>query len=203
MLVDRTQKRRRNQQSGVRSLEAESGECFCDCLQAERRVFLWLSSTLHTCVKLKTVTKIRRSSARDTSRECLSCTEFFAGLEASGGIKTEVWFFLLFFGMRLSMQRRLWSKPARKERIAVVKAWQNEWGGQFNCSLLDRTNSTELVVAGFGGLIDDSVLSRRTPRLLTVSDRGTVVSSSWRVLTAIEDSFCLVPMSIASFFFTI
>ena len=40
MLVDRTQKRRKNQQSGVRNLEAESGECFCDCLQAERRVFL-------------------------------------------------------------------------------------------------------------------------------------------------------------------
>ena len=44
-----------------------------------------------------------------------------------------------------------------------------------------RTNSTELVVAGFGGLIDEvlhSVLSRRTPRLMTESERGTVVSSS-------------------------
>ena len=52
------------------------------------------------------------------------------------------------------------SRQARKERIAVVKAWENEWGDQFHCSvggkiLLDRTNSTELVAAGFDGLTDE------------------------------------------------
>ena len=36
------------------------------------------------CVKLKTVTELT------WSRECLSCTEFFVGLEASGEIETEV-----------------------------------------------------------------------------------------------------------------
>ena len=38
------------------------------------------------CVELKTVTEIRQSSAHHTFfiRECLSCTEFFLALEASG-----------------------------------------------------------------------------------------------------------------------
>ena len=43
------------------------------------------------------------------------------------------------------------SRQSKKERIAVVEAWQNEWGDQFHCSLdgkilPDRTNSTERVV---------------------------------------------------------
>ena len=42
-------------------------------------------------MKLKTVTEIRRSSARDTFiAECLSCTESFVGLGASGKTETEV-----------------------------------------------------------------------------------------------------------------
>ena len=41
------------------------------------------------CVKLKTVTEIRQSSTHDTFiEECLSCTEFLVGLEASGQIET-------------------------------------------------------------------------------------------------------------------
>ena len=41
------------------------------------------------CVKLKTVTEIRQCSTRDTFiEECLSCTEFFFGLEARGEIET-------------------------------------------------------------------------------------------------------------------
>ena len=52
------------------------------------------------------------------------------------------------------------SRQTRKERTAAVKAWQNEWGDQFHCSLgvkifSDRTNSTELVVARFVGLADE------------------------------------------------
>ena len=52
------------------------------------------------------------------------------------------------------------SRQARKQRTAVVKAWHNQWGDQFHCSLggkilPDRTNSTELVVAGYGGLTDE------------------------------------------------
>ena len=49
---------------------------------------LRVSESSGGCVKLKTVTEIRRSSARD--RECLSCIEFFVGLEASGEMETEV-----------------------------------------------------------------------------------------------------------------
>ena len=57
-------------ESGVRNLEAES-------------IRNGVEST-GGCVKLKTVTEIR------WSRECLSCTELFVGLEASGEIETEV-----------------------------------------------------------------------------------------------------------------
>ena len=42
------------------------------------------------CVKMKTVTEIRRSSAHNTFiAECLSCTQFFVGLGASGEIEIE------------------------------------------------------------------------------------------------------------------
>ena len=52
------------------------------------------------------------------------------------------------------------SRQTRKERAAVVEAWQNECRDQFLCSLgekilPDRTNSTELVAAGFGGLTNE------------------------------------------------
>ena len=41
--------------------------------------------------KVKTVTETRQSSACDTFiAECLSCSELFAGLGASGEIETEV-----------------------------------------------------------------------------------------------------------------
>ena len=41
------------------------------------------------CVKLKTVTEIRRNSVCDTFiAECLSCAEFLVGLAASGKIET-------------------------------------------------------------------------------------------------------------------
>ena len=56
-------------ESGARNLEAES-------IREFGRV-----------CKVEDVTEIRRSSARD--RECLSCIEFFVGLEASGEIETE------------------------------------------------------------------------------------------------------------------
>ena len=52
MSVDRTQKRRGNQQSGARNLEAESIRSGAESTGG--------------CVKLKTITEIRRSSARDT-----------------------------------------------------------------------------------------------------------------------------------------
>ena len=65
-------------------------------------------------------------------RECLSCTEFFVGLEASGEIETAVLCgqFYVFFQYEASstvlyatkaLDRG--SRQARKERIAVVEAW--------------------------------------------------------------------------------
>ena len=127
------------------------------------------------CVKLKTVTEIRRSSVRDTFiAECLSRTEFSVGLGASGKIEIEVWCgqFYVFFSeasssvlyAKKTMDRG--GRQARKERIAVVEAWQNEWGDQFHCSLggkilPDRDNSTELLVAGSCGLTDEVLQSQR------------------------------------------
>ena len=45
-------------------------------------------------------------------------------------------------------------KQARKDKIVVVEAWQNERGDKFHCSLNGRIlpgriNSMELVAAGF------------------------------------------------------
>ena len=78
--MDRKQKRRGNQQSGARNLEAENIRS-----RAERT---------GRCVKLETVTEIRQSSARHTfiaeSVNILSRTEFFVGLGATGEIETEV-----------------------------------------------------------------------------------------------------------------
>ena len=44
----------------------------------------------------------------------------------------------------------------------------------------------------------DSVISRMTPRLLTWSERGMSVLSSWRLEVRTEESFDLVPVSMAS-----
>ena len=57
-------------------------------------------------------------------------------------------------------------KQARKEKIVVVEAWQNERGDKFHCSLNGkilpgRTNSMELVAAGFGGLTDEVTHANR------------------------------------------
>ena len=68
-----------SRESGARNLEAES---------IRNR-----TESTEGCVKLKTVTEIRRSSARDTfiaESGCLSCTEFRVGFGASGKIETEV-----------------------------------------------------------------------------------------------------------------
>ena len=165
-------------ESGVRNMEAESIKSRAENTGGR--------------VKFKTVTKTEQCPWYIYDRQCLSCTEFFAGLGASGENETEVWcgqvYIYLFFNFSRRRAAVLYatktldrgSMPARKERIAVVDAWQNEWGDQFHCSLSgktvpDRSNSTELVVARVGGLTDevqvstDSVLSRRTPRLLTES----------------------------------
>ena len=80
-VVDQKQKRRGNnsRESHARNLEDES---------IRNR-----TESMGRCVKLKTVTEIRRSSARDTfiaESACLSCTEFRVGLGASGKIETEV-----------------------------------------------------------------------------------------------------------------
>ena len=69
-----------------------------------------------------------------------------------------MWSVLHFFSMRWAAQFYM---QARKEKTAVVKAWQNEWGDQFHCSLSgkilpDVTNLMELVVAWFGSLTSSS-----------------------------------------------
>ena len=82
MEMDRKQKRRGNQptkdrESGARNLEAESIRSRAESTGG--------------CVKLKTVTEIRRSSARDMFiAECLYLVlNCFAGTGASGDIETE------------------------------------------------------------------------------------------------------------------
>ena len=49
----------------------------------------------------------------------------------------------------------------------------------------------------------DSVLSRMTARLLTWSERGMSELSSWRQEAEAEESFDLVPVSMASVFFAV
>ena len=64
-------------ESGARNLEAES--------------IKGRAESTGGCVKLKTVSEIRRRCDPDTfTVECLSCTEFFVGLGSSGEIETEV-----------------------------------------------------------------------------------------------------------------
>jgi len=88
------------------------------------------------------------------------------------------------------------STQTRKERVAVVEGWQNEWGDQCYCSLgrktlRDTSESAKLVVTGIGGLINAGfhgqyVCCRGECRGCWRSDSGTVLSSSWRLLTVRE-----------------
>ena len=86
------------------------------------------------------------------------------------------------------------NRQTRKERVAVVEAWQNEWGDQRYCSLgrkilRDTSESAKLVATGIGGLINAGfhgqyVCCRGECRGFWRSESGTVQSSSWRLLTA-------------------
>ncbi len=86
------------------------------------------------------------------------------------------------------------SRQTRKERVAVVEAWQNEWGDQRYCSLgrktlRDTSESAKLVATGIGGLINAGfhgqyVCCRGECRGFWRSESGTVLSSCWRQLTA-------------------
>ena len=65
-----------NGKSGMRNMEAESIRI--------------RAKSMEGYVKLKTVTEIRQSSAHGRFiAESLSCTKFFVGLGASGGLETE------------------------------------------------------------------------------------------------------------------
>ncbi len=88
------------------------------------------------------------------------------------------------------------SRQTRKERVAVVEAWQNEWGDQRYCSLgrktlRDTSESAKLVATGIGGLINAGfhgqyVCCRGECRGFWRSESGTVLSSCWRQLTVRE-----------------
>ena len=124
-----------------------------------------------------------------------------------------MWSVLHFFGMRWAAQ--FWvhwmkamdrgSRNSRNERTAVVEAWQNEWSDQLHCSvngkmLLDRADTAKLVVTGFGSLIYEvyyAVCCQGEHQGFWRSETVSVISSSWRVFTEIEDSFCFIPMSIS------
>ena len=80
------------------------------------------------------------------SRECLFCT-LSVGLGAIGETKTEVWYVVRFTLFQYVLSSTILyatktvdrgSRQARKERTAVVKVWQNEWGDQFHCSLSEK-----------------------------------------------------------------
>ena len=112
------------------------------------------------------------------------------------------------------------SRQTRKERVAVVEAWQNEWGDQRYCSLgrkilRDTSESAKLVATGIGGLINAGfhgqyVCCRGECRGFWRSESGTVLSSCWRLLTVrvglcyrqAEVSFCLVLFRRASLVFS-
>ena len=106
------------------------------------------------CVKLKTVTEIRRSSARDTFIAfILYWTRFFAGRGSSGEtIETEVCCGQLYWSsstiLYATMASDRGNMQARKDRIAVVKAWQNEWLRwpiSLNLASVERYFRTELI----------------------------------------------------------
>ena len=88
------------------------------------------------------------------------------------------------------------SRQTRKERVAVVEAWQNEWGDQRYCSLgrktlRDTSESAKLVATGIGGLINAGFHGQyvccrgecRVGLCFWRSESGTVLSSCWRLLT--------------------
>ena len=97
------------------------------------------------------------------------------------------------------------SRQTRKERVAVVEAWQNEWGDQCYCSLgrktlRDTSESAKLVVTGIGGLINAGfhgrtvVCCRGECRGFWRSESGTVLSSCWRLLT-VRVGLCFLSQS--------
>ena len=96
------------------------------------------------------------------------------------------------------------SRQTRKERVAVVEAWQNEWGDQRYCSLgrkilRDTSESAKLVATGIGGLINAGfhgqyVCCRGECRGFWRSESGTVLSSSWRLLTVREWDCAIVKL---------
>ena len=99
------------------------------------------------------------------NREQSCCTEFSAGLGASGeiGAKEGYGEFYFCFGTVLRAKKAIiiWTEKAgrRERRVAVVEAWQNEWGDQCYCSLgrktlRDTSESAKLVATGSGGLIN-------------------------------------------------
>ena len=60
----------------------------------------------------------------------------------------------MFFQYEVSRTLQGRKKQARKDKIVVVEAWQNERGDKFHCDLNGRIfpgriNSMELVAAGF------------------------------------------------------
>ena len=97
------------------------------------------------------------------------------------------------------------SRQTRKERVAVVEAWQNEWGDQRYCSLgrkilRDTSESAKLVATGIGGLINAGfhgqyVCCRGDCRGFWRSESGTVLSSCWRLLTVIEWDCAIVMLN--------
>ena len=96
------------------------------------------------------------------------------------------------------------SRQTRKERVAVVEAWQNEWGDQRYCSLgrkilRDTSESAKLVATGIGGLINAGfhgqyVCCRGECRGFWRSESGTVLSSCWRQLTVREWDCAIVKL---------
>ena len=123
-----------NQQSGARNLEAESIRSGAESMGGH--------------VKLKTVTEIRRSSARDTfiaesvylvlnslldwkpveklKQRCYVVSFTFFQYEISSTV--------LYVTKALDRG----SKQARKERTAVVKVQQHEWGDQFHLLVVQQ-----------------------------------------------------------------
>ena len=186
MLMDRKQKRHRNHQGRVWCEESEGWE-----------YQKWSGEYGRACkVEDSHRDKTKQCPWYIYSRECLSCTEFFVGLEASGEIETEELcgqYFFIFFSV--------WGE--QHSSVCDEGYGQMKQAGQKgeNCSSLGVTEWVRWPCSFTVAWVERySVLSRRTRRLWTESERGTVVSSSWTVLTEIEDSFCLVPMSIASVF---
>ena len=98
-------------ESGARNLEAESIRSRAESTGG--------------CVKLKTVTEIRRSWTRDTCREC-----FILYWIHFGEIETEDWcgqFYL--FSVWGEQHSSVCDEGCGKERLAIVEAWMSEVTG--------------------------------------------------------------------------